>query len=51
MARLFVPERLFVFERFVEVFAKEVIPTQALIRLDPGLILFSPARVEIFGQT
>ena len=50
LAILIDPRRLFEFAGFVEFFAKEIIPTQLLIRLEGDLVLFNPARIDVFGN-
>jgi hypothetical protein len=43
------PDRLFPFDRFCELFFRQVVPTQAVWRPDLPL-LASPTRVSIFGR-
>lgn len=42
------PQRLFDFPRFVDVYAAEVLPTSAYLRLRGDALLFNPARLDIF---
>ncbi len=50
MAILIDPSRLFEFTNLVDLFAKEIIPSQVLIRLEGDMILFSPAQLDILGN-
>lgn len=50
MNQIFDPSCLFEFEPFVDLFAREVIPTQLKIRLGQDMLIFSPARLKIFGN-
>lgn len=48
---LVVPSRLFAMSEFVSLFARQIIPSQAKIRLEADLILFNPVRVSVFGNS
>ncbi len=45
------PKRLFEFEPFADLFVREVIPTQLWFRSEGNMIIFSPARIDIFGNS
>ena len=44
---IYSPRLMFEFDKFKELFAREVIPTQAVMKRD--LILFNPTRLLTFG--
>jgi hypothetical protein len=44
------PSRLFEFSSLIDLFAKEIIPSQVLIRLEGDMFLFSPAQLEVLGN-
>ena len=43
------PRKLFLFDQFKELFAEQIIASQAFCRQEAGEIVFNPAKVEIFG--
>jgi FRG domain len=45
------PRRLFEFQKFADMFVRQVIPTQLWIRSEGTMIVFSPARVDVFGNS
>jgi hypothetical protein len=50
MSLLFDPSRLFEFSGFADLFVRQIIPTQLTIRLDGDMFVFSPGRIERFGN-
>ncbi|MEQ1694947.1 MAG: FRG domain-containing protein [Hyphomicrobiaceae bacterium] len=45
------PQRLFVFDEFINLFAEQLIPTQALLRVEKDVFVLNPARVEQIGES
>lgn len=50
LRRIIVPSKLFDFRKLVDMFADEVIPSQASIRLYGDMIIFSPYQIDVLGQ-
>ena len=51
LAILTEPSRLFELSMFVDVFAKEIVPSQARIRSEGNLMFFNPVRVTVLGNS
>src|SRR5260370_38638048 len=43
------PSLLYDFEKMIDLFAQEIVPSQIVFRYEGDLIYFSPSRVTLFG--